>query len=73
MYYTPDYIVNYIVAKTVGEKLKTCKNFEDLLNIQICDPACGSGSFLIAAYNALIEWTIQYYENKIKIQKGESQ
>ncbi|MBP6739396.1 MAG: N-6 DNA methylase, partial [Leptospiraceae bacterium] len=64
VYYTPDYIVNYIVEKTVGEKLKDCKTIDDLLEIKICDPACGSGSFLIAAYDALIQWTISYYKNK---------
>jgi len=64
VYYTPDYIVNYIVEKTVGEKLKECKTIDDLLEIKICDPACGSGSFLIAAYDALIQWTIGYYKNK---------
>ena len=64
VYYTPDYIVNYIVEKTVGEKLKDCKTIDDLLEIKICDPACGSGSFLIAAYDALIQWTINYYKNK---------
>lgn len=66
VYYTPDYIVNYIVEKTVGEKLKECKKFEDLLEIKICDPACGSGSFLIVAYDYLIKWTIKYFEKKIK-------
>jgi adenine-specific DNA-methyltransferase len=66
VYYTPDYIVNYIVEKTAGEKLKECKKFEDLLEIKICDPACGSGSFLLAAFDALIKWTISYYESKVK-------
>ncbi|MCG9874850.1 MAG: Eco57I restriction-modification methylase domain-containing protein [Leptospiraceae bacterium] len=66
VYYTPDYIVDYIVEKTVGEKLKECKKLEDLLEIKICDPACGSGSFLITAYDHLIQWTISYYESKIK-------
>jgi len=70
VYYTPDYIVNYIVNETVGEKLKECKKFEDLLKIKICDPACGSGSFLIAAFDKLIHWTILYYESKISIENN---
>ncbi|MCB1194393.1 MAG: N-6 DNA methylase, partial [Leptospiraceae bacterium] len=73
VYYTPDYIVNYIVEKTVGAKLKECKKFSDLLEIKICDPACGSGSFLISAYNALIQWTVKYYESKLKTENGTSQ
>ncbi len=70
VYYTPDYIVNYIVEKTVGEKLKECKKFDDLLELKICDPACGSGSFLLAAYDVLIKWTIRYYESKIQFNQG---
>ena len=33
VYYNPEYIVNYIVEKTVGERLKKCNTFEDLLKI----------------------------------------
>jgi type I restriction-modification system DNA methylase subunit len=65
VYYTPDYIVDYIVENTLGEKLKNCKSPEDLLQIKICDPACGSGSFLLSAYDTLIRWTISYYEKKV--------
>lgn len=72
VYYTPDYIVNYIVEKTVGEKLKECKTIEDLLEIKICDPACGSGSFLIAAYDALIQWTIEYISATVKTHSNAS-
>ncbi|MCB1194364.1 MAG: N-6 DNA methylase [Leptospiraceae bacterium] len=66
VYYTPDYIVSYIVDKTVSEKLKECKSYNDLLKLKICDPACGSGSFLLAAYDVLIKWTISYFEKKVK-------
>ena len=70
VYYTPDYIVNYIVEKTVGEKLRSLTlqggGLNDLLEIKICDPACGSGSFLLAAYDALIKWTVEYYKSKVK-------
>ena len=64
VYYNPEYIVNYIVEKTVGERLKKCNTFEDLLKIKICDPACGSGIFLIAVYDVLIQWTINHYRTK---------
>ncbi|HRT36180.1 MAG TPA: N-6 DNA methylase, partial [Smithellaceae bacterium] len=48
VYYTPTYIVDYIVKNTVGKLLegKTPKTAEKL---RILDPACGSGSFLIGA------------------------
>jgi type I restriction-modification system DNA methylase subunit len=60
VYYTPEYIVNYIVANTVGKLVegKTPKQVEAL---RIADIACGSGSFLIGAYQYLIDWHIQQY------------
>ncbi len=64
VYYTPQYIVDYIVENTVGEKLKSCKTVDDMLAIKICDPACGSGSFLLGAYDRLIRWTVDYYFKK---------
>jgi type I restriction-modification system DNA methylase subunit/predicted type IV restriction endonuclease len=51
IYYTPTYIVDYIVKNTVGELLKDKK--VDPTRIKILDPACGSGSFLIKAYDYL--------------------
>jgi len=55
VYYTPTYIVDYIVKNTVGKLLegKTPKAAEKL---RILDPACGSGSFLIGAYQYLLDW-----------------
>jgi len=52
IYYTPTYIVDYIVKNTVGELAKD-KKF-DLKNIKILDPACGSGSFLMKAFDYLV-------------------
>jgi len=53
IYYTPTYIVDYIVKNTVGELLKDKKI--DPTKIKILDPACGSGSFLIKAFDYLNE------------------
>ena len=60
VYYTPTYIVNYIVENTVGKLLKgkTPKQAEKL---KILDPACGSGSFLIGAYQYLLDWHYKFY------------
>ena len=66
VYYTPQYIVDYIVENTVGEKLKECKSVEDIFKIKICDPACGSGSFLLGAYEKLTQWALTFYTKKIK-------
>jgi type I restriction-modification system DNA methylase subunit len=71
IYYTPRYIVDYIVAHTLGEKIKPVlaeakvllgyKNFKDaydkiceLAQIKVLDPAMGSGSFLLGAFDALV-------------------
>ncbi|MBI4670876.1 MAG: Eco57I restriction-modification methylase domain-containing protein [Chloroflexi bacterium] len=61
VFYTPQYIVNYIVANTVGKLLAECKTPADVARLKICDPACGSGSFLLGAYDALIRWHENYY------------
>jgi len=53
IYYTPTYIVDYIVKNTVGEILKNKKN--KAKDLRILDPACGSGSFLIKAFDYLHE------------------
>jgi hypothetical protein len=60
VYYTPTYIVDYIVQNTVGPLLegKTPKEVSDL---KILDPACGSGSFLIGAYQYLLDWHRSWY------------
>lgn len=60
VYYTPTYIVDYIVENTVGKLLeaKTPKQAEKLT---ILDPACGSGSFLIGAYQYLLDWYLAKY------------
>jgi len=52
IYYTPTYIVDYIVKNTIGEIAKDKK--ADLKNIKVLDPACGSGSFLIKAFDYLV-------------------
>lgn len=60
VYYTPDYIVNYIVRHTVG-KLVEDKTPRQVTNLRILDPACGSGSFLIGAYQFLLDWHRDWY------------
>jgi len=66
VYYTPEYIVDYIVNSTLGKLLENCKKPEDVSRLKICDPACGSGSFLIAVYEKLLDWHIEYYKTEIE-------
>ena len=69
VYYTPQYIVDYIVENTVGEKVKN-KTPEEIENIRILDPACGSGSFLLGAFGYLIkyheDWYLEHKNRKYK-------
>jgi len=60
VYYTPTYIVDYIVSHTVG-KLLEGKTPRQAAKLTICDPACGSGSFLLGAYQYLLDWHLQWY------------
>jgi hypothetical protein len=59
IYYTPSYIVRYIVDNTLGVKLKELEDQygleagEKAKDLKILDPACGSGSFLIYAFDVL--------------------
>jgi len=62
VFYTPQYIVNYIVENTVGELLKG-KTPNKVSELRIVDPACGSGSFLLGAYQKLLDWHVEYYSN----------
>jgi len=65
VYYTPKYIVDYIVKNTVGNIIegKTPRQIE---KIRILDPACGSCSFLLGAYKYLIDYHLKYYREHPK-------
>ncbi|KAK3582282.1 hypothetical protein CHS0354_023821 [Potamilus streckersoni] len=68
VYYTPQYIVDYIVKHTVG-KLVEGKTPSEVSKIKIVDPACGSGSFLLGAYEFLLDWHKDFYTRNGKISK----
>jgi hypothetical protein len=105
VYYTPAYIVDYIVENTVGKLLvdiagailpsggstgrgsrpintpihggvgtgsqtetvstvspkSTASVLRRVSKLKVLDPACGSGSFLIGAYEHLLKWHLDYY------------
>jgi hypothetical protein len=60
VFYTPTYIVDYIVKNTVG-KLLVGKTPKMAQSLRILDPACGSGSFLLGAYQCLLDWHLKWY------------
>ena len=83
VYYTPTYIVDYIVKNTVGKLLNVPPVPSPAESspgtpgaslsarpkppvgapaaLKILDPACGSGSFLIGAYQFLLDWYHTHY------------
>lgn len=69
VYYTPQYIVDYIVKNTVG-KLIEGKTPKEISKIKILDPACGSGSFLIGAFQYLLDYHKDCYSENRKPSKG---
>ncbi len=62
VYYTPIYIVDYIVKNTVGKLLEGSTPTK-AAKLRILDPACGSGSFLIGAYEYLLDWHRDWYSD----------
>ena len=69
VYYTPTYIVDYIVAGTIGELIKH-KPPSDIQTFTVLDPACGSGSFLIVAYQYLLDYYLGFYCTQPQKHKG---
>jgi type I restriction-modification system DNA methylase subunit len=75
VFYTPTYIVDYIVKNTVGKLLDPPPlpplikggasgggiSPREASKLRILDPACGSGSFLIGAYQFLLDWHRDWY------------
>jgi len=82
IYYTPSYIVDYIIKNTVGDYIRT-HTPEEIKKVRILDPSCGSGSFLIRAYKELENYWKQnsdfaqltldseeFYSKKVEILKN---
>jgi type I restriction-modification system DNA methylase subunit len=66
VYYTPAYIVDYIVKNTVGKKIEGKSPAElagskDKPPLRVLDMACGSGSFLLGAYQLLLDHCLKWY------------
>ena len=70
VYYTPSYIVSYIVKETIGKKIEMLTP-EKVSKLKVCDPACGSGSFLVGAYQYLLDWHLDYYYKEERRESSE--
>jgi hypothetical protein len=62
-YYTPLFLVDYILKETVEKKLSS-KGSD--YNCKVLDPACGSGIFLVETLRKIIEKYINFKGVKIK-------
>jgi type I restriction-modification system DNA methylase subunit len=66
VYYTPAYIVQYIVQNTIGKQIDG-QSPADLAGgkatppFRVLDMACGSGSFLLGAYQFLLDHCLKWY------------
>ncbi|MBU1983208.1 N-6 DNA methylase, partial [bacterium] len=67
VYYTPSFIVDYIVEHTVGRRIagRSPAQLAGLRNgkqpLRVLDMACGSGSFLLGAYQRLLDHCVKWY------------
>ena len=80
VYYTPSYIVDYIVRNSIGRKIDEQSRGRALnvvssratgadlplpKNFRILDVACGSGSFLLGAYQHILDHSLQWYCERV--------
>jgi hypothetical protein len=68
VYYTPSYIVAYIVKLTVARQIERrspaqLTGSNDKPTFRVLDMACGSGSFLLGAYRCLLDHYLNWYIN----------
>lgn len=70
-YYTPDLIVDHLVAKGLDPMLEKAKSnypddwdelFRAVLDLKICDPAMGSGHMILACYARVVDFLRQSLE-----------
>jgi type I restriction-modification system DNA methylase subunit len=65
VFYTPEWLSQRVVAQTLEPLLSSLTpdniNTSGVRTVRVVDPACGSGSFLVAAYKYLLDWYLQHY------------
>jgi hypothetical protein len=65
-HYTPRALTEPIVAEAFRPWLERCHHkptAEQILALKVCDPAMGSGAFLLAVCRYLAEWLVQAWDN----------
>lgn len=62
VFYTPEYIVRYIVENTIGQLIKG-KTPKEIRQMRFADVACGSGSFLLGVFDLLLRHHTAYFNS----------
>jgi adenine-specific DNA-methyltransferase len=65
VYYTPSFVVRFIVDGTVGRAIEG-KTPAEIATMRFADIACGSGSFLLAVFDTLLAYHTKYYNEHPK-------
>jgi len=65
-YYTPDYVVQYLVGLTADHLLKE-RSSKEILKIKLCDPAMGSGHFL----SGCLSYVAKKYLEKLELETND--
>jgi hypothetical protein len=53
VFYTPSHVVDYVLERTLGRAYDPAPE-QDGAHVRVLDPACGSGAFLLGAYEWLL-------------------
>jgi len=63
VYYTPSHVVDYIIHHVLHPALegRSPDGRGGAHRLKVVDPACGSGSFLLAVYQYLLDWHRDWY------------
>jgi len=69
VFYTPKYIVDEIVQKTLVARL-TKTNQSQAGQILVLDPAAGCGAFLAAAYRTLLDWNLEWLTSNLSVKNA---
>ncbi len=67
VYYTHPTIVEYIIENTLGRILSEISDPSCIQKIRVVDPACGSGSFLIKAFDFIKKWYDEHNKRILQV------
>lgn len=60
VYYTPRWVVDHMVSSALDPFLAG-RRPNQVAELKIVDPACGSGTFLLGVFDRLVRWHEEYY------------